>query len=136
MVRNSQKKIGAFVSCVHIFLLRHLTKRIVQEASLQSIQLLRKIPTIRIIANTATGKPHCASTPCVVSEKHWNTREDKGKSMMCVLYVLRLAKRHVLGRLGLSDIIVLAIYHDILKVLISQYFVINYCDTMPVHYCH
>ena len=38
--------------------------------------------------------------------------------------------------LGLSDIIVLTIYHDILKVLISRYFVINHCDTMPVHYCH
>ena len=38
--------------------------------------------------------------------------------------------------LGLSNIIVLVIYHDILKVSISQYFVINYCDTMPVHYCH
>ena len=38
--------------------------------------------------------------------------------------------------LGLSDIIVLAIYRDILKVLISRYFRINYCDTIPVHYCH
>ena len=27
-------------------------------------------------------------TPCVVREKYWNTKEDKGKSMMCVLYVL------------------------------------------------
>jgi len=39
-------------------------------------------------------------------------------------------------QLGLSDIIVLAIYRDILKVLISRYFLINYRDTIPVHYCH
>jgi len=38
--------------------------------------------------------------------------------------------------LGLSDIIVLAIYYDILKVSISQYFHINYRDTIPVHYFH
>ena len=38
--------------------------------------------------------------------------------------------------LGLSDTTVLAIYRDILKVLISRYFVINYRDTMPVHCCH
>ena len=38
--------------------------------------------------------------------------------------------------LGLSDTTVLAIYRDIFKVSISQYFVINYRDTMPVHYCH
>ena len=38
--------------------------------------------------------------------------------------------------LELSDTIVLAIYRDILKVSISRYFVINYHDTMPVHYCH
>ena len=37
--------------------------------------------------------------------------------------------------LGLSDTTVLAIYHDILKESISRYFVINYRDTMPVHYC-
>ena len=38
--------------------------------------------------------------------------------------------------LGLSDTTLLAIYRDILKVSISRYFVINYRDTMPVHYCH
>ena len=38
--------------------------------------------------------------------------------------------------LELSDTTVLAIYCDILKVSISRYFVINYRDTMPVHYCH
>ena len=38
--------------------------------------------------------------------------------------------------LGLSDTTVLAIYRDILKVSILRYFVINYRDTMPVHYCH
>ena len=38
--------------------------------------------------------------------------------------------------LGLGNITILAIYRDILKVSISRYFVINYRDTMPVHYCH
>ena len=46
---------------------------------------------------------------------------------MCVLIV---------SPLGLSDTTVLAIYRDILKVSISRYLVINYRDTMPVHYCH
>jgi len=36
-------------------------------------------------------------TPTVVSEKNWNTKENKGKSMMHSLYVLRLAKRHISG---------------------------------------
>ena len=35
--------------------------------------------------------------PCIVSEKNWNTKEDKGKSMTCVLYVLQLAKWHIPG---------------------------------------
>ena len=35
--------------------------------------------------------------PCIVSEKNWNTKEDKGKSMKCVLYVLRLVKWHIPG---------------------------------------
>ena len=38
--------------------------------------------------------------------------------------------------LGLSDTTVLSIYRDILKVSILRYFVINYRDTMPVHYYH
>ena len=28
-------------------------------------------------------------TPCVVSEKNWNTKEDNDKPMMHVLYILR-----------------------------------------------
>ena len=43
---------------------------------------------------------------------------------------------YVLCILGLSDTTALAIYRDILKVLISRYFVINYRDTMPVHFRH
>ena len=39
--------------------------------------------------------------PWAVSKKKWDTKEDKGKSMMYALYVLRYAKRHVSGR---SDI--------------------------------
>ena len=38
---------------------------------------------------------YCKSTSCVVSEKNWNTKDDKGKSMVRALYVLQLAKRHI-----------------------------------------
>ena len=33
-----------------------------------------------------------------VSKRKWDTKEDKGKSMMHALYVLRYAKRHVSGQ--------------------------------------
>ena len=32
------------------------------------------------------------STPWAVSEKNCDTKEDKGKTMMCVLYILRYVK--------------------------------------------
>ena len=51
--------------------------------------------------DTARGKLYRAYRklkPCIVSEKNWNTKEDKGKSMIRALYVLQLAKRHVSGR--------------------------------------
>ena len=35
-------------------------------------------------------------TPCVVNKQ--NTKKDKDKSMMCVLYVLQLAKGHISGK--------------------------------------
>ena len=44
------------------------------------------------------GKPShaCAkSTPFPVSKDEWDTKEDTGKSMKNVLYVLRYAKRHL-----------------------------------------
>ena len=50
------------------------------------------------------GKPSHAiakSTLFAVSKDEWDTKEDTGKSMKDVLYVLRYAKRHLLGR---SDI--------------------------------
>ena len=55
---------------------------------------------------TNIGKPCHAlcyhkSTPCAVSKKKWDTKEDKGKSMMCTLYILQYAKSYVLGQ---SDI--------------------------------
>ena len=34
----------------------------------------------------------------LVSKKKWDTKEDKGKSMMRALYVLRYSNRHILGR--------------------------------------
>ena len=65
-------------------------EEIVREVSLQSIQSLWKIWAISIIVGTATGKPHHASIPCIASKKNWNTMEDKGKTVMRVLYMLRL----------------------------------------------
>ena len=47
------------------------------------------------------GKPSCATaklTPFAVSKDEWDTKEDTGKSMKNALYVLRYAKRHLLGR--------------------------------------
>ena len=47
------------------------------------------------------GKPSRArtkSTPFPVSKDEWYTKEDTGKSMKNALYVLRYAKRHLLGR--------------------------------------
>ena len=44
------------------------------------------------------GKPSCAttkSTPFVVSQDEWDTKEDTGKSMK---NALRYAKRHLSGR--------------------------------------
>ena len=38
---------------------------------------------------------HHANRHC---KKKWNTKEDKDKSMMSGLYVMRYAKRHILGR--------------------------------------
>jgi len=45
----------------------------------------------------ASGKPYhtIANAHLALSSKNWNTMEDKGKSTICVLYVLRLIKRHI-----------------------------------------
>ena len=46
-------------------------------------------------------KPSCAtakSTLFAVSKDEWDTKEDTGKSMKNVVYILRCAKRHLLGR--------------------------------------
>ena len=37
-------------------------------------------------------------TPLAVSKKKWDTKEDKGKSLMRALYLLQYAKRYVSGR--------------------------------------
>ena len=47
------------------------------------------------------SRAHAKSTPFPVSKDEWVTKEDTGKSMKNALYVLRYAKRHLLGR---SDI--------------------------------
>ena len=47
------------------------------------------------------GKPSRAiakSTLFAVSKDEWETKEDSGKSMKNVLYILRYAKRHLLGQ--------------------------------------
>ena len=52
------------------------------------------------------GKPSRAitkSTLFTVSKDEWDTNEDTGKSMKDALYVLRYAKRHLLGRSGVEQ---------------------------------
>ena len=47
------------------------------------------------------GKPShvtAKSTLFAVSKDEWDTKEDTGKSMKNALYILRYAKRHLLGR--------------------------------------
>ena len=47
------------------------------------------------------GKPSRAtakSTPFTVSKDEWDRKEDTGKSMKNALYILRYAKRHLLGQ--------------------------------------
>ena len=47
------------------------------------------------------GKPSRAtakSTLFIDSKDEWDTKEDTGKSMKNVLYILRYAKRHLSGR--------------------------------------
>ena len=60
-----------------------------------------KIATMKNMDNFRfEGEPSCAcakSTPFPVSKNEWDTKEDTGKSMKNVLYVLRYAKRHLLG---------------------------------------
>ena len=71
-------------------------RRTVLESCLQSIQSPRKIRTI--LTNVLWGSHalrYHESTPWAVSKKKWDTKEDKGKSMMRALYVLRYAKKHV-----------------------------------------
>ena len=49
---------------------------------------------------TNIGKPlhYCKLTPWAVSKKKSEKKEDKGKSMICALYVLWNAKKHVSGQ--------------------------------------
>ena len=58
---------------------------------------------ISVIATiTITEKPYRSlsheSTPSIVSEENWDTKEDKGKSMMCALCVLWLVEKHISER--------------------------------------
>ena len=61
-----------------------------------------KIATMKNTDNFCyEGKPSRAtakSTLFVVSKDEWDTKEDTGKSMKNALYVLRYAKRHLLGK--------------------------------------
>jgi len=48
---------------------------------------------------------YCKLTPCIVCEKNWNTKEDKGKSMIHVFYILQLVKKnHVLGQSNIKQL--------------------------------
>ena len=53
-----------------------------------------------IVITTVIGKPYHAvaiDTLIVLPVKNWDSKEDKGKSVMYELYALRLAKKHILG---------------------------------------
>ena len=59
-----------------------------------------KIATMKITDNFSYTKALMCitkSTPFAVSKDKWNTKEDAGKSMKNELYVLRYAKRLLLG---------------------------------------
>jgi len=43
------------------------------------------------------------STPCAVSEKTWNIKENKGKSIIRILYLLQLMIRYVLGQSNINQ---------------------------------
>ena len=43
------------------------------------------------------GKPSCAIAKLTLFADEWDTKEDTGKSMKNVLYVLRYAKRNLSG---------------------------------------
>ena len=45
----------------------------------------------------AKGSHHVKSTFFTVSKDEWDTKEDTGKSKKNAWYVLRHAKRHILG---------------------------------------
>ena len=65
-----------------------------REAPLQSIQSPQKI--LRTIPVYKRSSYH-ELTPWGVSKRKWDTKEDKGRSMMRALYVLWYVKRHLLG---------------------------------------
>ena len=74
---------------------------------LQTKNSMRSVSVINpvTVENTGDKQPqgsHIVLLPCIVSEKNWNTKEDKDKFMMRVLYVLWLVKRHILGQ---SDVV-------------------------------
>ena len=51
-------------------------------------------------------KPSCATTKSTlfaVSKDEWDTKENNGKSMKNGLYVLRYAKRHLLGQSNIEQ---------------------------------
>ena len=67
--------------------------------NISAINLVAK-ENMELIANTTTGMLHrvIANRHLVLSaKKKQNTKEDKGKSMMHVLYILQLVKRNIFG---------------------------------------
>ena len=77
----------------------HYKSRTVQETWMHSIQkILESMHCLREAISC-----YCELTPSIVSKNNWNTKEDKGKSMMHVLYILWLAKRHILGQSNIEQ---------------------------------
>ena len=78
------------------------------------LQYPHKIRVISVYKHGNHTSRYHESTPWTVSKKKWDTKVDKGKSMMHTLYVLWYAKRHVSGQ---SDIEQRKIKHIALAII-------------------
>ena len=78
---------------------KHHKRRTVLESNLQSPQKIRTIPLLQMYCREAMHR----ATAFGCQQKKWDTKEDKGKSMMRALYILQYAKRHISGRSNIEQ---------------------------------
>ena len=66
---------------------------------------VRNLSAMNPIASKNTGENYdkevtlcyCKFTPCVVSKKNWNSKKDKGSTMILEMKLMWLAKMHASG---------------------------------------